>query len=158
MRRENEEIAGAAGKRCPGCNRAISINKEECASCIGRKAKEFEAKAQNPAPGSTHIVVVHESQDQEDLYRADGMLVASRQKDVVRFGHDIGTAQTRLFFNASLAMEWLRKLAQVDIYAHEKGVALHEVIWQYGQITRPVDIESRFLEKSLIIPATMKLN
>ncbi len=77
---------------------------------------------------TTHIIVKLESKGQEDLYRADGMLVASRQGDMVRFGHDIATAQSRLFLNKELAAAWLRKVAMIDIYAEDAGLPLHSVI------------------------------
>jgi hypothetical protein len=155
---KREEIAGAAGKRCPGCNAVISINKDACQNCASTQAGLMQAKKGAPLAGSTHILISHESQDQEDLYRADGMLVASRQKDLVRFGHDIGTAQTRLFLNPELAKAWLKKLAEVDVRAHREGVELYKIIWQYGEASEEVHIEVRLLEKQLIIPATMKLN
>ena len=77
---------------------------------------------------TTHIIVKLDSKGQEDLYRADGMLVASRQGDMVRFGHDIATAQSRLFLNKELAAAWLRKVAEIDLMAEDKELPLHAVI------------------------------
>ncbi len=116
-------------KGCEKCERPISANKRWCMDCVKEMAQAgVEAREEEPMEETTHIIVKLESKGQEDLYRADGMLVASRQGDMVRFGHDIATAQSRLFLNKEMAAAWLRVVAQIDMYASDGGVALHVVI------------------------------
>lgn len=116
-------------KPCEKCTKPISSNKRWCLDCIKEMAQAgVEAREEEPMDETTHIIVKLDSKGQEDLYRADGMLVASRQGDMVRFGHDIATAQSRLFLNKELAAAWLRKVATIDILAAESGVALHAII------------------------------
>jgi hypothetical protein len=125
--------------------------------CIEEMARSaVEAKEEEPLEQTTHILTKYDSKDQEDLYRADGMMVASRQGDIVRFGHDIATAQSRLFLNVEFSRGWLRKLAQVDAYASRAGVALHEAVYNYAQIEETVSIEERNAEALLTLPGRLK--
>lgn len=107
---------------------------------------------------TTHVLVKHRSVDQEDLYRADGMLVASRQQDIVRFGSDISTAQNRPFLNAELASKFVRRMADVDLIAQKEGKPLHAVIDGYPSFPVNSVIEDRDLEaiKNLILPAAIR--
>lgn len=68
----------------------------------------------------------------EDLYRADGLLVAARQDDVVRFGDDISTAQNRLFFDEETAARFLRRLADVDLVCMAQSEPMHKLIYIYA--------------------------
>ena len=140
-------------KACDKCGRTVSSNKHYCMTCIKEMAQAgVEAKEEEPMDETTHIIVKLDSKGQEDLYRADGMLVASRQGDMVRFGHDIATAQSRLFLNKEMAAMWLRKLAALDIECHDEGVTLHsriELAWLARQV--PV-IEERDGESLLTLP------
>lgn len=95
-------------------------------------ARESIKQAEPGDPAVTHILMKFDSKPQEDLYRADGMLVASRQSDMVRFGHDIATAQSRLFLNERTASAFLRLLADVDLIAAADGVNLHERVNGYA--------------------------
>lgn len=141
-----------------GCGQRVSGNKHRCMKCIEAEARAtVKAKEDEPLEGTTHIITVHRTEDQEDLYRADGMLVASRQKDIVRFGSDISTAQNRLFLNPELAAAWLRKLAEVDVEASARGKALHQVVDGYASISHQVSFEERNLEAVLVMPAARKI-
>ena len=88
---------------------------------------------EDPTTQPTHIMIFFRTpdKDQDDLYRADGILVASRQNDMVRFGQDIATAQTRGFLNYDLAQKFIRKLANVDIEAERQGVSLLALVEGY---------------------------
>jgi len=160
MMSEDERTARAAvggSHRCAGgCGKVISANKDRCQECIQFAAAAAQAKSEHPAAQSTHILTRYDSKDQEDLYRADGMLVASRQSDMVRFGHDIATAQSRLFLNVECAKAWLRKLAEVDLVASGAGVALHEVVYGYATMTMTAAIEERNAESLLTLPGNLK--
>jgi hypothetical protein len=161
MRMSDEEsLARAAvggAHRCGGgCGKVVSANKDRCQECIQLAQAAVEAKSGQPAEASTHILTRYDSKDQEDLYRADGMLVASRQNDIVRFGHDIATAQSRLFLNVPLAKAWLRKLAQVDLAASAAGKPLHELVYNYAALTGDVSIEERNAESLLTLPGRLK--
>lgn len=111
---------------------------------------------EGPLNETTHIITSYDSKDQEDLYRADGMLVASRQGDVVRFGNDIATAQSRLFLSADKAKAWLRKAAQIDVSASAAGKPLSDVAYNYANISEPVSIEERNAESLLTLPGRSK--
>jgi len=125
--------------------------------CIEQMAARIvDAREEEPLERSTHILTFYDSKDQEDLYRADGMLVASRQADVVRFGHDIATAQSRLFLNVEMAKAWLRKLAEVDSSASAAGVPLHEMVYNYAQLSAQISIEERNAESLLTLPGRLK--
>lgn len=140
-----------------GCGRAVSANKRYCMSCIEDIAlATVAAKEEEPLNETTHILTTYDSKDQADLYRADGMLVASRQGDLVRFGHDIATAQSRLFLNVDFAKAWLRKLAEVDLKAQADEVPLHECVYAYGSIHRTAAIEERNAESVLTLPGNLK--
>lgn len=143
---------------CPGgCGRLVSGNKHRCMDCVKEMAHAaVEAKEEDPLEQTTHIITTYDSKDQADLYRADGMLVASRQSDVVRFGYDIATAQSRLFLNVELAKAWLRKLAELDVYASASGVPLAEVVYRYAQVVENVSIEVRNAESLLTLPGRLK--
>lgn len=71
--------------------------------------------------GITHIIMITASQDREDLYRADGMLLASRQGDMVRFGNEPKEAGNRLFLNSDFAKAWLRKVPAMDLHTRKDG-------------------------------------
>jgi hypothetical protein len=101
-----------------------------CIDEMGHAA--IQAKEDHPMDETTHILIGLPSKQQEDLYRADGMLVASRQSDIVRFGHDISTAQSRLFLNADHAKAFLRRLAVVDLYAEAHRTPLSEQVYGYN--------------------------
>jgi hypothetical protein len=140
-----------------GCGRRVSGNKLRCLRCIEKMAQAtVEAKEEEPLENTTHIIMYFDSKDQEDLYRADGMIVASRQGDIVRFGHDIATAESRLFLNKELAKAWLRKLAEVDRIAAQEGLKLHELVNNYASIEAPVSIEERNAESLLTLPGRLK--
>lgn len=106
---------------------------------------------------TTHVLLVHHTMDSEDLYRADGMLVASRQKDLVRFGHDISTAQNRPLLNADLAKAWLRKLAEVDVVAARESLPIYQVVDRYPSINEDVVIEERDIETRVIQPSPRRV-
>jgi hypothetical protein len=72
----------------------------------------------------------------EDLYRADGLLVAARQDDVVRFGDDISTAQNRLFIDEETASRFLRRLADVDLICAAEHMPLKDRIYIYADEER----------------------
>jgi len=164
--RRDDEISGAGRKPCARCRKPISVNKDFCADCMTAELKSTEARKGAPELGSTHVMIVHDSQDQRDLYRANGMLVASQQNDMVRFGQDVGTAQTRCFLNRDCAVAFLVTLAKLDLYAQLRAVDVREVAYEYPIIDEApetprigaVVIEERQLERALLIPAAVKLN
>lgn len=120
-----------------GCGKRVSGNKKICMGCIEEAAAVLVTqKNEEPMDNATHIMIVFDTKDkdQDDLYRADGLLVASRQNDMVRFGHDIATAQTRGFINSTRAKEFIRKMANVDIEAQSKGVNLLTLIEKYAEL------------------------
>ena len=141
-----------------GCGRPVSGNKKWCMECIEEAAHAgIQAREEEVQAGSTHVIMQIPSQHQEDLYRADGMLVASRQGDIVRFGHDISTAQNRPFLNEDLAAIWLRKLADVDLVAQAQGVHLHEVANTYASMEHKAFIEERNAERRIVLAAPLRL-
>jgi hypothetical protein len=128
----------SGSKDCERCNqRRVSSGKRWCLSCCEAMAGEERLhqglKENPPMENCTHILVFHKEGDVdiEDLYRANGMLCASRQKDIVRFGTDISTAQNRPFLNAEMASKFVRVMAEVDLLAQEQMLPLHKVIDSY---------------------------
>lgn len=153
MDRDILGFADDAMKCSKKCGRNVSANKVYCMRCVEEMAQAtVEAREEEPMDGITHIITKFASKNQEDLYRADGMLVASRQGDVVRFGHDIATAQSRLFLNADFAAQWLRKLATFDRACEAKGRPLWELIHSMPKGLAPAAIEERDSESLLTMP------
>lgn len=110
--------------RClnPTCNHQVSDNKERCADCLVEAAHALvNARNEEPMDDVTHIIMTTASQDREDLYRADGMLLASRQGDLVRFGNEPKEAGNRLFLNTDYAKAWLRKVPMMDLATRKDG-------------------------------------
>lgn len=106
---------------------------------------------------ATHVMIVFDTpdKDQDDLYRADGLLVSSRQNDMVRFGHDIATAQTRGFINPTRAKEFIRKMANVDIEAQRRGVNLLTIIEQYAEFqVNGAVIDERNGDSLIVMPGS----
>ncbi len=105
-----------------GCGRIVSGNKLRCADCIVESAHALvNARNEEPLDHFTHIIIQTLSQDREDLYRADGMLLASRQGDMVRFGNEPKEAGNRLFLNKDFAAAWLRKVPAMDLATRKDG-------------------------------------
>lgn len=105
-----------------GCGRIVSGNKLRCADCIVESAHALvNARNEEPLEETTHIIMRTLSQDREDLYRADGMLLASRQGDMVRFGNEPKEAGNRLFLNPEFAALWLRKVPAMDLATRKDG-------------------------------------
>jgi hypothetical protein len=105
-----------------GCGRMVSGNKLRCANCIVESAHALvNARNEEPLDNFTHIIIQTLSQDREDLYRADGMLLASRQGDMVRFGNEPKEAGNRLFLNKDFAAAWLRKIPMMDLATRKDG-------------------------------------
>ena len=130
-----------------GCGKTVSREGETCLDCTKNIMAMDQAK-QEPVQGPcTHILMIHASRKQEDLYRADGMLVASRQEDVVRFGHDIATAQSRLFLNVESAQAFIRKMADLDIEAEGMGEPVFRLVYGYSKVPARATIEERDIEK-----------
>lgn len=146
--------------RCEkGCGRIVSANKSLCLACDRDQTAFDERKNEQPMEDVTHIIVRHKSVDQEDLYRADGMLVASRQKDIVRFGSDISTAQDRPFLSPELGSQFMKRLADVDLVAAAEGKPIHAVIDRYPSAPAIANVEYRDLEAKvgIIIPRAIRL-
>lgn len=143
-----------------GCGRRVSANKDTCFVCADDVKTVSEAKERPIDATKTHILVRHKTVDQTDLYRIDGLIVASQQKDLVRFGSDISTAQNRLFFNAETARAWLRRLADVDLHAAADGVPLHTIVDTYPAIDQKATFDEHDLEKEagLVLPAARRIN
>jgi hypothetical protein len=135
--------------KCGGCGRLVSREGETCLKCTRNVTALEVAKQDAPAAHATHILMIHASRKQEDLYRADGMLVASRQDDLVRFGHDIATAQSRLFLNSELAAAWIRRMADIDIEAEAIGEPVFKLVYGYERIPERALIETRDIEKQV---------
>lgn len=112
--------------------------------CIEKNAAAGATARQDiPAEGVTHIMVnrlgvmtdasgVGHGYKASDLYRVDGLLIASRQDDIVRYGDDISTARNHLFLNDDCALIFLRRLADVDLVCQRDCVFLHERIYIYA--------------------------
>lgn len=125
------------------CGLPVSGNKRWCMTCVELKARaSVAAKEEEPMDNTTHILVkkdgVHRGGPidgtafkSEDLYRADGMLIAARQDDVVRFGRDISTAQSQIFLNGEFAAKFLRRLCDVDLICQVSGEDLKDIINDY---------------------------
>lgn len=138
---------------CERCDKQVSANKRWCKACCEEMGVAVVTQRnEEPMEGITHILMTFDSKPQEDLYRADGMLVASRQADVVRFGHDIATAQSRLFLNEDQAKAWLRRLADVDILAQDLGQPMTDLAWSYQTAPAAATIEARNAETLLTLP------
>lgn len=150
-----------------GCGRRVSANKRFCMTCIERmahlQAVIRDLKNEEPMENCTHILIRHKNVngvDTEDLYRANGMLCASRQKDIVRFGTDISTAQNRPFLNTELASAFMRVMAEVDLKAQEQMLPLHEVIDTYVTLEGEPKaiIEERDAERAgIIMPVARRI-
>lgn len=132
-----------------GCGRLVSANKHFCMTCVKELArKNVEAREDYPMDDTTHILVKregvrpdnHQNYKAEDLHRADGLLVASRQDDIVRYGQDISTARNHLFLNEDMARAFLRRLADVDMVCMAQGKQMFECIDNYMNIPTGVAV------------------
>jgi hypothetical protein len=143
-------------ERCEnGCGRRVSANKRYCTRCIEEMAVDaVNAREEKPMDKATHIISKYNgtrpdnraTYKAEDLYRADGLLIASRQDDVVRYGTDISTARNHLFLNEECASKFLHRLADVDMLCQRDAVELRERIDMYpslDQCPRVAVIEER---------------
>jgi hypothetical protein len=92
------------------------------------------------------------SQDREDLYRADGMLLASRQGDLVRFGNEPKEAGNRLFLNSDFAKAWLRKVPMMDLHTRKDGRLNVTDAIERESADIPVVIEERDAEHIILQP------
>ncbi len=132
-------------KLCEKCNdRPISENKSWCLQCIEEAAANNVSVRDEPAAeGATHILVSRNgvmTDDKgrsagfkaHDLYRADGLLIASRQDDIVRYGDDISTARNHIFLNDASALAFLKRLADVDLVCQREGVFIHTRVYIYA--------------------------
>lgn len=140
-----------------GCGRQVSASRTHCLACVEHEARVEVTRKEEPLKETTHVLLVHHTMDSEDLYRADGLLVASRQKDLVRFGSDISTAQNRPLLNSDLAKAWLRKLAEVDVVAARESLPIHQVVDRYPSINEEVVIEERDIETRVIQPSPRRV-
>jgi len=126
--------------------------------CISKMAQAtVEAKEEDPmGEKTTHIIMRFVSQNRDDLYRAaDGMLVASRQNEIVRFGVDPRCAESRFFMNAPKAAEWIRSLAGVDLAACAGGLTVQEQLLTHDPRDLPDHkpfIEERDAESLIALP------
>lgn len=133
---------------CERCRKTISGNKRWCMTCVEKMAATSVAvedlKKEEPLSDTTHILIKRDYSDErtretnkaEDLYRADGLLIASRQADVVRYGDDISTARNHIFLNEDLAAAFLRRLADVDLVCQKDCVFIHDRIYIYANVER----------------------
>ncbi len=145
-------------KPCDRCGKPVSENKGLCLPCIEETAANIvTAKNEEPMENATHVMInfpaMKEFGDKphRDLYRADGLLVASCHDDRVLFGHDISTAQSRLFLTPEMAVAFLRRMADVDLVCEQDGVALADRVNNYALIPKAAVIEERDTEPSLIV-------
>ncbi len=136
----------------------ISGNKEYCDDCVKSLNAEAdladsfnEVSGVAPREGATHILMCMPSRDQEFLYRADGMLCSTRHKDKVLFGDDIATMQSRLFMNIDSAKAWIRRIADVDLYAENRGERLGFHLEDYRKIPVAAVIEERDGESMVVL-------
>lgn len=137
-----------------GCGRIVSGNKLRCADCIVESAHALvNARNEEPLKETTHIIMQTKSQDREDLYRADGMLLASRQGDLVRFGNEPKEAGNRLFLNAEFAAAWLRKVPMMDLATRKDGRLNVTDAVERDPAGIPVVIEERDAENIILQPA-----
>jgi hypothetical protein len=137
------------------CGRVVSGNKLRCADCIVESAHALvNARNEEPLEETTHIIMKTESQDREDLYRADGMLLASRQGDMVRFGTEPKEAGNRLFLTPAFAAVWLRKVPAMDLHTRKDGrLNVTDAIERAcAADSGPVLIEERDAEHIIIQP------
>ncbi len=145
-------------KPCETCGKPVSGNKRWCMNCIEQTAAAIvNAKTEEPMDNATHVIInwppAKEFGDKPhwDLYRADGMLVASTHADRVIFGHDINTCQTRLFLTVELAHAFLKRMADIDIICGRDGVGLADRIHAYPSIPVAAVIDERDTDPSLIV-------
>ena len=139
-----------------GCGRRVSGNKRFCMTCIETRAQALiEAREKEPMDKATHIIMRFPSQNREDLYRADnGMLVASRQSECVRFGIEPKEAGNRLFLNAEFAALWLRTLPGAEIVTRTSRLTLADVIDRHPDEAKSEEfvIEERDAESVILMP------
>ena len=137
-----------------GCGRIVSGNKLRCADCIVEAAHALvNARNEEPLTEVTHIIMQTLSQDREDLYRADGMLLASRQGDLVRFGNEPKEAGNRLFLNKEFAAAWLRKVPKMDLATRKDGRLNVTDAIERDSADIVVVIEERDAEHIIVQPA-----
>jgi hypothetical protein len=139
---------------CAGnCGKRVSGNKERCGDCIIEAAQAVvNVRNEELADGATHLLMITASQDREDLYRADGMLLASRQGDLVRFGNEPKEAGNRLFLNSDFAKKWIRKIPGMDLATRKDGrLNVTDAIERDSGMIGVV-IEERDAEKLILLP------
>lgn len=135
------------------CGRVVSGNKLRCADCIVESAHALvNARNEEPLKDTTHIIMQKLSQEREDLYRADGMLLASRHGDMVRFGNEPKEAGNRMFLNPEFAAAWLRKVPMMDLATRKDGRLNCTDAIERDSADIPVVIEERNAEHLIIQP------
>ncbi len=104
-------------------------------------------------PDATHLLI-RVGKDNDDLYRADGMLICARQADAVHFGNDVSTFHTRRFLSWKQAAEFVRVVADMDILSQERGLTddagFMKLVANYRFEQRLAAAESRNLPKAVI--------
>ena len=154
-------MSGNNGDNHCACGARISFGHTMCLACSQMKQVQEQKQREHDemrkavteesiALGTTHIIMAFRSQSREDLYRADGMLLASRQGEVVRFGMEPKEAGTRLFLNADFASAWLHKLAGMEMLTRKGTLSLSDAVEK--EIQAEVFIEYRDAEKLIVMP------
>lgn len=153
--RDESRIDSGAHDCLGGCGRRVSGNKFRCMSCIEEAAAAtVTAKKDEPLEKTTHIIMQFASQNREDLYRADGMLLASRQGEMVRFGMEPKEAGNRFFLSSDFAGAWLRKLAGLEMFTRKDGrLSLQDVVYREDVDLSEISIEERNAEHLIHMPS-----
>jgi hypothetical protein len=128
-------------EKCERCGGLVSENKRYCFNCVRQMAIDaVNAREERPMDGATHIICFYQGTrpDQratykaEDLYRRDGLFIASRQGDLVRYGDDISTARNHVFRTEEDASRFLARVADIDLICQRDCVFIHERIYIYA--------------------------
>jgi len=136
-----------ADKFC-ACGKAISSNRDRCQKCVTADMALDDITAAD-LEGATHIIV--KSEDDESLFRADGMQVGGRSGSMVVFGFERKEQASRFFINSTFSAAWLRKLAGLEMVASKGNLNLADVI-ESDDPAETVIIE-RDVSSSIILPS-----
>ncbi len=128
-------------------------------TCIEEMAANIATnRNEEPMDNATHVMLRFSAQpkkEQDELYRADGMLIACRQGERVSFGNDIATAQTRTFMSFDSAYMFLRRMADLDLIAGSEKTPIALLVDGYLDLERfPVAavIDERNAESLISMP------
>ena len=137
-------------KKCL-CGKTISATALQCSKCACEQATLNSLTMELLPVGVTHILISYPSQDREDLYRVDGMLIAARHGSQVTVAIEPKEPAHRIFINPAFAAAWLRRVAGLEIITRHDGQLRLADVLETGNLNS-VNIYEKSGESLIIQP------